>query len=196
MKIMKWMLISFAVSILSVNVAFADNYTSTLRVEGTMLHLSLDDVSAPTAVRILDAEGFAWVEETIAGTGQYRKVFKLESLPAGTYTLIIKSDVQEIVQPITLSGKELIMDESKRAEYFRADVSQKRETVKLSLLNPTRKVVRFVVLSSQGRIQYQDTIMDQAVIDKHYDLKHLPAGKYTVFVDNGRETLSRVISLR
>ena len=139
MKTMKCVLISLAMSLLFINIALASNYIPVLKVEGSKLYLSLENVSPQTSVRILDPEGFAWVEEKVAVSGQFKKVFNLEGLPFGSYTLIIKSDFKETIQPIRVSGEELIMDESNRAEYFQASLSQKRGNVKLSLLNPANK---------------------------------------------------------
>jgi len=196
MKTMKHILVSLAMSLLFINIAVASNYNPTLKVEGDNLYLSLEDVAEQTSVRILDQEGFTWVEEKIAASGQFKKVFNLESLPFGSYTLIIKSSFNEIVQPLIVSNKELILDESKRTEYFQANLLQKRKNVKLSLMNPTNSEVRVFVINSKGMVLYQDAIKDQRVIDQNYNLKHLPPGKYTLVVDNAHETFIKNINLR
>jgi hypothetical protein len=196
MKVMNRVLISLATSLLLINIAVANNYTPVLKVEGNKFYLSLDDVAAQTSIQILDREGFTWIEEKVAVSGQFKKVFNLESLPFGSYTLIIKSNVKETVQPITVTECGLIIDESKSSVYFQANLSQKRGNLNLSLLNPTNSLVRVFVINAQGRILYQDAIENQQVIDKNYNLRQFPGGAYTVVVDNAHETFSRKISLR
>lgn len=196
MKMINRILISLAMSLLFINVAVANNYIPVFKVEGDKFYLSLDNVSAQTSVRILDGKGFAWVEEKVAVSGQFKKVFNLESLPSGSYSLIIKSKLKETIQPITITEQELIMDESKRTVYFQANLLKKRGNLKLSLSNPTNSMVRIFVLSPEGRMVYQDEIKDQLVIDKSYNLKQLAAGTYTVMVDNARDTYTQSIHLR
>lgn len=196
MKMINRILISLAMSLLFTNVAVANHYIPVFKVEGNKFYLSLDNVSAQTSVRILDGKGFAWVEEKVAISGQFKKVFNLESLPSGSYNLIVKSKLKETIQPITITEQELKMDESKRTVYFQANLLKKRGNLKLSLPNPTNSIVRIFVLSPEGRIVYQDEIKDQLVIDKSYKLKQLAAGSYTVMVDNARNTYTQSINFR
>ncbi len=196
MKIMNRVLISLVLSLLFTNIAVANYNNPVLKVEGNKFYLSLEDVSEQTSVRILDDAGFTWVEEKVAVSGQFKKVFDLESLPAGSYNLIIKSKLKETIQPIAITDKELLMDESKRAVYFQANLSKKRSSVNLTLSNPTNSRVQITVLSPAGRIAYRNEIKDQLVIDESYNLKHLPGGNYTVIIDNSREVFTQTIRLR
>ena len=196
MKTLKRVLISLAMSLMFFNITVANNYMPVLKIEDNKLYLTLDHVSAQTTVRIHDKEGFTWLQEEIGMTGPFKKVFDLESLPLGPYTLTIKSLTREIVQPITLSEDELIMDESKRKEFFQANLSKKRKNVNLTLMNPTNSVVNFFVIDRMGRLIYQDAIKGQKVIDKNYDLNYLPRGHYTVIVDNAHEVFTHSITVR
>ena len=196
MKTMNRILISLALSLLFFNnIAIANNYNPTVKVEGNKLYLSLENVSEQTSIRILDAKEFTWIEEKVTVSGQFKKVFDLGTLPIGSYNLIIKSNFKEIVQPLSISSEELIMDESKRTEYFQANLLQKRGNLKLSLLNPTNSEVRIIVINMQGRKVFQESIKDQQVIDVNYNLKQLPKGYYTIIVDNAHEVLTKRINL-
>jgi hypothetical protein len=196
MQTMQRICYGLAVAMLLINTAVAADITPIFKVEGNNLYLSLDRVEAPTSVRILDPAGFAWIEEKVAGTGSFKKVFDLARLPQGAYRLVIESAKEEIVQPITVSGTELLLNESERTAYFRADLRQQRDQISLFLENPTRSVVRLYVLNPMGRMVHQEAIEGQPVIDQRVDLKHLPAGRYTVVVDNGHETFTQPVKLR
>lgn len=196
MKIMNRILISLVMSLLFSNIAVANYYNPVLKVEGNKFYLSLEDVSEQTSVRILDDAGFAWVEEKVTVSGQFKKVFDLEDLPVGSYQLIIKSKLKETIQPIAITDQELLMDENKRAVYYQAKISKKRASVNLTLANPTNSRVQVTVLSPAGRIAYRNEIKDQLDIDESYNLRHLPAGDYTVIIDNSREAFTHTIRLR
>lgn len=183
-------------SLLFLNLSQANNYMPVFKVEDNKLYLTLDHVSAETTVRIHDGEGVTWLQEAIGMTGPFKKVFDLESLPLGSYTLTIKSLTREIVQPITLSEQEVIMDETKRKEFFQATMFQKRQNVHLSLMNPTNSDISMFIMDHMGRRVYQDAIKGQKVIDKDYNLKYLPGGSYTVVVDNAHEVFTKRIVLR
>lgn len=194
MKIVKCVLIQFAMLVL-VNTTMANNFISSLKVEDNKFYLSLENASAQTSIRILDKKGFTWVEETVVNSGQFKKVFNLDPLPSGAYSLIIKSDIKETVQPITVTSEGLILDEKGRLEYFQASLIQQRQSVRLSLLNPTKSEVRIFVITNAGKILFQDAVKDEHVIDKYYNLKQLPAGNYTILIDNAHEVFSKTVHL-
>ncbi len=195
MKIMKSILLSLAMSVLFINTAMANNYNPDLKVEGNKFYVTLENASAQTSVRILDGQGYIWLEERVTVPGKFKKVFNLSKLPVGSYTLIIKSNLKETIQPIRVTSKELIVDESKQTVYYQANFEQKRGKVNISLLNPTNSLIRIFVINPQGRILYQDLIKNQEVIDTNYNLRGLPRGNYTLFVDNAHETFSKNIRL-
>ncbi len=194
MKTMNRILISLTLSLFFSIVAVANNYNPTLSVEGNNLYISIEQIDERTVVWIEDVNGFTWVEEKVISTEAFKKVFNLEKLPRGSYNLIIKSDSREMVQPFTLSSNAVMIDESKRAEYFQANMSQKRSKVNVALQNPTGSEVRITVINTKGIKVFHDTVKEN-VIDKNYNLKFLPSGNYAVVVDNGHEAFTWLINL-
>jgi hypothetical protein len=196
MKAIKSILISLAIGLFFMNPVVANNFNTEIKVENKKLFLSLENISSQTSVKFVNREGATLIEEKITVSGQFESVFDLESLPFGSYTLIIKSDFKETVQPITITAKELIMEESDRAAYFPANFTEKRGRLTLSLLNPENHTINVFVMDHLGRVVYRDSINDQAVVEKEYNLKKFPAGKYTVVVDNGDQSYTRYVKLR
>jgi hypothetical protein len=196
MKVIKNVLLSLVIGLLFMNAAVANNFKTEIKVENKKLFLSLENISSQTSVKFMDREGATLIEEKITVSGQFESVFDLESLPFGSYTLIIRSDYKETVQPITITGKELIIEESERVAYFPANFSQKRGRLTLSLLNPENHTINIFVMDHLGRIVYRDSITDQVVVEKEYNLKKLPAGRYTVLVDNGDKSYTKNVKLR
>ena len=195
MKTMNRILISLTfILFLISNVAVANNYNPTLTVEGNKLYVSIDQVSEQTIVWVEDTNGFTWIEEKVVDTGTFKKVFNLEKLPEGSYNLIIKSAYKETVQPIMISNSAMIIDESKRAEYFQANLSKKWTKMNLSLQNPTKSEVRLTVINMKGIKVFHDTVKEN-IIDKSYNLRFLPSGNYAVVVDNGHDVLTKFINL-
>ncbi len=196
MKTMNRILICFAMSILFLNnTALADNGNPTLKAEGNQLYVSLENVSVQTYLKIVDTKGFTWIEEKVTTSGEFKKVFNLEKLPVGSYNIIIKSNDREIVQPITLSNAAMILDESKRAEYFEPNLSKKRTNMQLSLENPTNSEISVTVINMKGIKVFHDMVKGQKIVDKKYNLRFLTSGLYAVFVDNGHEVYTQTISL-
>lgn len=199
MKTIKSLIISLAMSLLFVNLAAANNYIPVLKVEtgiAKKFYLALENVSVETSIRIVDVEGFTLVEESAAANETFEKVFNLENLKSGRYTLIIKSSYKETVQPITVTGRHLIVDESKRQEYFPAIINTVGESVNLSLLNPTKSQVTFSILNNAGDVLYRDVLKDMVTIEKIYDLSQMSEGRYTIRVNTSHETFYHNVNLR
>lgn len=188
-------MITVAMGLLFSNTALADHYISVIEVVDKKLNLSLEGVSTQTTVKILDSRGSVLVEEKIVAYRQFTGTYNLESLPSGSYTLVIESADKKTWQPIAITGKEVIMDKSKRVEHYRAAFTRKGGTLNISLLNPSRSVVRVFMIDQTGRLCYQDAIRNQPVIEKAFNLKRFPRGQYTLVVDNGDEVFSRNINL-
>lgn len=195
MKTIKSVLISAAMGLLFVNTALANNYIPVIKVVDNKLHLSLDQGSAKTAVMIQDLTGTTVLEENVVASEQFESVFDLKQLAQGAYILTVISEHQETVQPIAITSEGVTMDENQRAAYFPASVSKKKGKLNISLLNPTKNNVQLVVMDMRGNIQFQETIKDEAVIEKGYKLKQLPHGFYTVIVDNGKRVFTKNMSL-
>ncbi len=195
MKTIKSVLISAAMSLLFVNTALANNYIPVIKVVDNKLHLSLDHGSAKAAVKIQDLTGATVLEENVVASEQFESVFDLQQLTQGAYILTVISEHQETVQPISITSEGVSMDENQRAAYFPASVSKKRGKLNISLLNPTKSDVQLLVMDMRGNIQFQETIEDEAVIERGYKLKQLPDGFYTVIVDNGKRVFTKNMSL-
>ncbi len=196
MKTIKCVMISVAMGLLFVNTALANNYIPVIKVVDKKIHLSLDNGSATATVQVLNHAGKSLVEEQVMASEQFESVFNLESIPSGAYTLVIKSDYQETVQPITINQEGVVMDKSDRKVYFPAAFSKKSGTLKISMLNPTSNDVRLYVLDAFGRKSYQETIKNETNIEKDFKLRYLPAGQYTVVVDNANRLYTKNVTVQ
>lgn len=195
MKTIKSVLISAAMGLLFINTALANNYIPVIKVVDNKLHLSLDQGSAKAAVKIQDLTGATVLEENVVASEQFESVFDLKQLAQGAYILTVVSEHQETVQPISITSEGVTMDEKQRAAYFPASVNKKRGKLNISLLNPTKSDVQLVVMDMRGNIQFQETIENEAVIERGYKIKQLPDGFYTVIVDNGKRVFTKNMSL-
>jgi len=189
-------MISVAMGLLFVNTALANNYIPVLKVVNKNLHLSLDHGSTAATVQVLNKAGKSLIEEQVMASEQFESVFNLESIPSGVYTLVIKSEYQETVQPITINQEGVVMDKSDRKVYFPAIFSTKRGILKISMLNPSNNDVRLYVLDAFGRKSYQETIKSEINIEKNFKLRYLPAGQYTVVVDNANRLYTKNVTVQ
>jgi len=196
MKTIKCVMISVAMGLLFVNTALANNYIPVLKVVNKNLHLSLDHGSTAATVQVLNKAGKSLIEEQVMASEQFESVFNLESIPSGVYTLVIKSEYQETVQPITINQEGVVMDKSDRKVYFPAIFSTKRGILKISMLNPSNNDVRLYVLDAFGRKSYQETIKSEINIEKNFKLRYLPAGQYTVVVDNANRLYTKNVTVQ
>jgi len=199
MKTIKQVLISLAMSLLFINLTVANNYTHVLKIEAGInkkFYLSLENVSTQTSIQIIDQEGFVLIDEKIAASEQFTKIFNMEKLISGHYTLVIKSDYKETIQPIVVTSRELIMEEGNRLEFYPAIIAMEKQNVNVSLFNPTKSKVNFSIIDGEGEVVFRDVLKDQMVVGKRYNLKQLPTGTYTVLVDTSKEVYARDLTIR
>lgn len=71
-----------------------------------------------------------------------------------------------------------------------------RGNLKLSLSNPDKSTVSVFIIDASGQVRYQDSINGQLEVEKDYNLKRLPAGRYTIVVNDGHKVYTKGVRLR
>ncbi|MEN0006628.1 MAG: T9SS type A sorting domain-containing protein [Bacteroidota bacterium] len=193
MKTIKNVLISFILSVLFINPAVAGNDVPVIKVVDKKLNLSMENSSVQTTVKLLDSAGSALIEEQVVAYKQFASTYNLESLTPGQYTLVIESNQQKTTQPITITAQEVQVNEQERADYYPAQFEFKRGQLKLSMLNPTKNSVQIFVFDQMGRKKHQETITNEAVIERSLNMKKFKKGNYTVVINNGDQQFTKSI---
>ena len=197
MKTIKSVLIGFILTLGFFNLAVANNSNPIIKVENKTIYLSLENVSEQTSVKILDEKGQSLIEETVGASTQFESVFNLEVYPLGTYTLVVQSAAQETLKEIKLTRDGISIEEKSTVASIVPTIrAEKRGRLQLNFANPSRSVVSVVIFDAQGRRCYQNTLNNQALINESLNLKQLPAGRYTVSINDAHGVFTQSVRLR
>lgn len=71
-----------------------------------------------------------------------------------------------------------------------------RGNLKLSLDNPDKSTISVFIIDAFGQVRYQDSINGQLEVEKEYNLRKLPAGRYTIVINDGNKVYTKGVKLR
>ena len=156
---------------------------------GSKISVSLNGLKGDAEMRLLDADGNVLIDEKIESQPVVRKVLNLEKLANGEYSLIIATARQEIMQPIRITEKALLVDAASRKTYLVPTIKVGDNYVDVMWLNSrvADMTVSFVD-SYGGKTVFRDELKNKLKVEKRYNVSNLDRGAYTVVVSTPDHT--------
>lgn len=161
--------------------------------EEKSLNFKMDTTPEQTLVTIVDTNGEVIFTEKIATGKTYSKKFDLKNLPDGSYFLEVEDTLKEKVFAFVIQNSKVIIAEGK--ENAKPVFRNKNGKVFLNLLNLKNEVVKIKILDSDNRVVFQETIVDEIVIEKVFNFEDAFKDNYTVVVQNKKDTYFEDVSV-
>lgn len=158
------------------------------------LTFSLDDIKQETVIRLIDAEGNVIYTEDIITKEAYIKRFDLSKLDKGNFYLKVENDLREITYDIELGDVDVII--KKRKENTKPVFREKGSIVFLNLLNLEKKTVTIKVVDSLNRVVFEETVKDEAIVEKVFNFEDAFEDKYVVIVSDNQETYYKNVTVK
>lgn len=152
------------------------------------LSLTIPQAASTTEVRLLGYDGGVLFQET-AKQGRYSKVFDLNKMEAGEYTVVILHNGQETTQPFTVQANAINLDPARRNVVLLPQIKVQGDTVELRLANQQIARVRVAIVSLEGELVFEDLLPAAAQVQRRYNLARLPKGSYTFAVHTPKRAL-------
>ena len=159
------------------------------------ISLVLEDVNATTEIIIRNEKGQPLLSEQVRKTDTFAKVFNLEKLSAGLYDLIISDAQKDIVQPFEIRAGIVLMDETRRKEYFAPVIGVKSKMLDISLFNRGLANVELTIMDKEHKVLFADIFKGVLRIERRYNMKNLRRGTYTVKIATAYKTYYHQVSL-
>lgn len=144
--------------------------------------LSLDGLKENTTVILQDEYGAVLLREETKGNTTYAKLLNLGNLPAGNYYLRVVTSLKEVVQPIVLTEKEVVINPNRQREFFAPVIKAQDGRLDISLFNSRLSDVEITILDDRDNAAFSETLQNVVIVQKRYDLSQLRWGAYTVQV--------------
>lgn len=160
--------------------------------------LTITNLKENAEVSLRDgATGSLLASEEASAKKTFGKVFNLDKLEPGVYYVSVKTSMQEIVQPITLTqyGVEANPDKIRKfyAPIFKVHGNQ---FVDVSYFAGKLDDVIVTIFNNNGSVVYKERLDNVLLVEKRYDLNTLPWGRYTIQVETEANVYTREFNVR
>lgn len=152
------------------------------------LSLTIPQVASTAEVRLLGYDSSVLFQET-AKQGRYSRVFDLNKMEAGEYTVVILHNGQETTQPFTVQANAINLDPARRNVVLLPQIKVQGDAVELRLANQQIARVRVAIVSLEGELVFEDLLPATAQVQRRYNLARLPKGSYTFAVHTPERAL-------
>ncbi len=126
----------------------------------------------------------------------FQGLFSLEDLPEGEYVLVLKTSIQEIYQPVTLSQRTVLAATEQRWSIHLPVVEVSGRQLDILYWNAEAEPVTLSLVEVGGEKLYEETIDEIIDIEKRLNLLQVPRGEYIVEVRTANNAWREPIHLR
>lgn len=162
--------------------------------QSLLLHLE-NTGSEKMYVTIADHEGNVLKTEAVESAPSFTKRYDFSLLPEGEYTFSVSKTLMEKVQPFTVTGKEVLVDESKAIDKFSPMIQSKGDHLNVNLLMADAGVVKVIISNETGDQVFAEKVSSEKVFNRRYNLAALPAGDYTVEIKSEGKSFYQTIEV-
>ena len=146
------------------------------------ISLFIEGLNEEAKILLTDIDGQVLLSQETNGEKEFAKVFNLNQLPRGEYFITVRTSLKEVVQPISLTGTEVLVNTEKKREFFTPVIRAEDDFVDVSLFNGRIGDVTINILDSNNEQVFQEKLENVLVVEKRYRLDKLPWGRYTIEV--------------
>lgn len=186
----------------AVNSALATDYMPLIKVSAIpsekKFALTITNLKEQAEVSLRDGEtGVLLVTAKAAAKQPFAKVFNLNDLEAGKYYVSVKTSLQEIVQPITLTKYGVEADPNKVRKFY-APVFKVHDNKFVDVSYFAGKIddVVVTIFNNNGATVYKERLDNILVVEKRYDLNTLAWGRYTIQVETEDHVYTKDFDVR
>ncbi|MCB0637540.1 MAG: hypothetical protein KDC54_13015 [Lewinella sp.] len=190
-------LLALACAVLTMGSVWADNDAPVMKIinagMGKQFALQVEGLAARAQFQIMTASGTVLVSENIKQPS-YEGLYNLQALEAGEYTLVLKTELREIEQPIYVTDRLVYFDANERKEWTLPVLQLTGRNLDFSFLNQAQGPVKLTLYSEDGTQLHEETIEQALTIEKRFDLTRAPRGEYTMRIQANHRTWYRTVT--
>lgn len=140
-----------------------------------------------TQVSIKDVNGYTFYSETVSGTPSYSRMFNLQQLPEGEYSLELENNRLIESFPLVVAKDGLSITQADKNVQYKPHLRDKDNVLDIMLFIPEKSRVDIDIFDSNSSLVYTETFKQKTTIEKQFDFSSLPVGAYKVKIeDRGR----------
>ena len=160
--------------------------------------LTISTLKEDAQITLRDGQtGAVLIQEDAEAGVTFAKMFNLVNLPEGAYYVSVSTSMQESVQPLTLTEYGVEADPSKIRKFYAPIFKvQDNKFVDVSYFAGKIDDVIVSIFNNNGATVYKERLDNVLLVEKRYDLKTLPWGRYTIQVETDNNVYVKEFDVR
>ena len=172
------------------NVKVAKNNNSSIIIEAT-------DIMKGDEVIIRNQKGNVLYREQLDANKTYKKIFQFSLFDNGVYIISFENNFKvEYYNVIKNDNGIKLVDVDYDKFSFKPVVKRDQNLAHVFLTNESLKNVELRIVDQSGEELTSTRFNDELIIKRSYDLSRLPKGKYSLIIEVGKQSFTRVLNVQ
>ena len=158
--------------------------------------IAFDNKGKDGLVKITDIDSDVVYRTRIAETGRFEKVYNLNHLQSGEYSLYINSGNHEYLSRFVVSDFGVELKRSDELAQLQSPFFYKKdELLTISYINLDQNDIRIKFYDQYGNMLFENYYRGEATFNKRFDLQKLHFGSYRVEMNVGNNVFTQNIEV-
>jgi hypothetical protein len=149
--------------------------------------VTIANLKADAKVAISDSKGTILISEKIE-KGTFGRIYNLELLPDGLYTVGVQTNLKEVEQPLMITKGDIAINAEQRRERLLPFVKLNQKVVNVMMLNTRITDVTVKIKNDAGELLLTENLGNVVKVEKSYNIAALDRGKYQVIIETPDRT--------
>lgn len=157
--------------------------------------IEANNITGEERIRIFDENGTLLFFEAIH-EHDYLKTFTLSTLPVGKYFVEYENDNRINTAVVVKEKNNTLVTSNFNRVSFKPMINQKGNFLNVGMTNPKLKEVSISIIDPKGYELTEVENLNTLFVNKTFDTKRLPKGDYSVQVNCGTHSFTKLISIK
>ena len=172
------------------NVKVVKNNNSSIVIEAT-------DIMKGDEVIIRNQKGNVLYREQLDANETYKKIFQFSLFDNGVYIVSFENNFKVEYYNVIKKDNEIQLLNINNGNFnFKPVIKRDQNLAHVFLTNQGLKNVELRIIDQSGEELSSKRFNDELIIKRSYDLSSLPSGKYSLIIEAGNQTFTRVLNVQ
>ncbi len=163
----------------------------------TSVVIEATDTRQGDEVMIRNQRGAILYREQLDASGTYKKIFQFSLFDNGVYIISFENDDKVTHYNVIKEDKGIkLLQVNKDLHDLKPVVKRNDDLVHIFFTNADLKEVELRITDKAGKALSSTKFDEELIIKRSYDLSRLPSGKYSLMINVGDQSFTRVLSVQ
>ncbi len=164
--------------------------------DGKKVVLTVSEATPDLTVELINEKGELQRIDRVNAADGYQKILNMEKLENGNYDLVVHTMQKEVVFPMVIEEKSIVIDENAKEQYFKPVVAKTADNAfDVSYLNGKITDVSVSITDADGVAVYKEVFDNIIKLQKRFKLEAFKSGEYTVAIKTPARSYYRKVAL-